>query len=325
MKRRYILSGAAALTGGLIWKLFPNLGSSNAAQQASSKLDNSPQKTSGTNTSQNLAQTYFLPPLIARPQRNDAPKLRFAMLADTGMGDANQYAVAAALQKTYDRQDFPLVLLGGDNIYPTGEINRIIEVFEKPYRYLLEKNVTFRAVLGNHDIISDNGLAQLAYEQFRMNGRFYQFSYGDIDFFGLDTNVNANWREQFPWLKESLAKSKASCKIAFGHHPFYSSGAHGGNADFVKFLAPLFNQYGVQIYFCGHDHNYERFTPIGGTTYIVNGGGGAGLRPVGRSEQTVASASRHGFCLVEVYNDQILLEAIGTDAEVFDRAVIPLL
>jgi len=321
MKRRYILSGGAAFIGGLIWKLLPDFGSSNAAQQNNS-VNAQTTVADATKGNLQLSRTQSKVPLMARPQRSDAPKLRFAMIADTGMGDANQYAVAQALQKTYDRSAFPLVLLGGDNIYPVGEINRIVEVFEKPYKYLLDKNVQFRAVLGNHDIISDNGVAQLAYDKFHMNGRFYQFSAGDVDFFALDTNTNANWREQFPWLKESLAKSKAACKIAFGHHPFYSSGAHGGNPDFVKFLAPLFDQYGVQIYFCGHDHNYERFAPMGKTTYIVNGGGGAGLRPVGSSEKTVVSVARHGLCLVEVYPDQILLEAIGTDAEVFDRAII---
>ncbi|MEI6429752.1 MAG: metallophosphoesterase [Pseudanabaena sp. ELA607] len=318
MKRRYLLFGGALAVGGLTWKLWANPSSSySVAPNDIANLTNSNQ---GLPQSQAISSGSLLP----RPPINDAPKLRFIMVADTGMGDANQYAVAKAIEKIYAQNPFPLALLGGDNIYPIGEINRIVDVFEKPYQSLLANNVEFRAALGNHDIISDNGIAELAYDKFHMNGRFYQFNYGDVDFFALDTNDNADWRAQFPWLKQVLAQSKASCKIAFGHHPFYSSGAHGGNADFVKFIAPLFTEYGVQMYFCGHDHNYERFAPMGGTTYIVNGGGGAGLRPVGSSAKTVISVARHGFCLVEVYADQILLEAIGTDAEVFDRAIIPI-
>ena len=40
-------------------------------------------------------------------------------------------------------------VLGGDNIYTDGEIEKIVEVFEQPYRPLLDRQVQFHACLGN--------------------------------------------------------------------------------------------------------------------------------------------------------------------------------
>jgi UDP-2,3-diacylglucosamine pyrophosphatase LpxH len=39
---------------------------------------------------------------------------------------------------------------------------------------------------------------------------------------------------------------------------------------------PLFEEFGVQMVFSGHSHNYERSVPINGVTYMVTGGGGNG-------------------------------------------------
>lgn len=70
------------------------------------------------------------------------------------MGDVGQYAVANAMNNYYKQNPYSLVLLAGDNIYGSGEIAKIQDVFEKPYASLLDRGVKFRAVLGNHDVIT---------------------------------------------------------------------------------------------------------------------------------------------------------------------------
>ncbi|MEE3716865.1 metallophosphoesterase [Tumidithrix elongata RA019] len=314
--RRFIIVGLGAsagalVAGGVFAKL--NQGKSNPTQ-ANNTPDSNPQTPSTTQPTQIAANT------------SGQPLLRFAAVADTGTGDRGQYAVAEAMAATYKQKAYPLVILGGDNIYNDGEIEKIKAVFEDPYAPLLNQGVKFHAVLGNHDIRTKNGADQLAYAPFHMPTRYYTFRTGANDavqFFAIDTNVNAPWQEQLAWLDKSLAASDAPWKIVVGHHPIYSSGHYGNTAEFIRDLSPLFKKYNVQLYLCGHDHDYERSLPIKGTTYIVHGGG-ANTRPVGKSATTAYSAAERSFVLLEVYADKIVTEAIDTKGQVFDRGTIAL-
>ena len=273
----------------------------------------------------------------------EEPLLRFAAIADTGVGSFDQYAVAQAMAQTYQHSPFEMVLMAGDNIYPYGEMKYIESAFEKPYAPLLSQGVKFYAALGNHDIIkSNNGQDQINYPLFNMRDRYYSFtkplpqglnldsnSLGNFDgnselveFFALDTNSNADWRSQLDWLDRQLGNSQALWKIVYGHHPLYSSGRHGGNTQLATVLAPLFAKHRVVLYLCGHDHGYERFLPINGTTYIVNGGGGAPLYQFGSSGQTAFVSQRFSFMICDVYQDKIITKAIAVDGKVFDRAII---
>ncbi|MBV9385866.1 MAG: metallophosphoesterase [Chroococcidiopsidaceae cyanobacterium CP_BM_ER_R8_30] len=250
------------------------------------------------------------------------PILRFVSVADTGTGDRGQYAVAKAMTRYHSQNPFDLVILAGDNIYNNGEIEKIDAVFERPYQPLLQQGVKFHACLGNHDIRNANGEHQLQYANFNMQGRYYTFRRDPVQFFALDTNVNADWKAQLPWLEQELSRSDAPWKIVFAHHPVYTSGLYGVNQVFIKHLTPLFQKYRVQLYINGHDHDYERTHPINGTTYVICGAGAA-TRPVFRSEWTAHSASRLSFAAYEVYSDRIVLHGINTDNHIFDQGVIP--
>jgi 3',5'-cyclic AMP phosphodiesterase CpdA len=106
-----------------------------------------------------------------------------------------------------------------------------------------------------------------------------------VDFFAINTNTFNKTQEI--WLETALAQSKTPWKIVYGHHPLYSTGAHGQDNDLKVLrnrLEPLFRKYRVDAYLAGHDHNYERFatfsTQAKGLPYLqlVSGGGGAYLR-----------------------------------------------
>ena len=225
-------------------------------------------------------------------ETTEEPLLRFAAIADNGFGSPDQMAVAKSMWETYQQKPYSFVLMAGDNIYSYGEIKLAKAYFEEPYAPLLKENVKFYAVLGNHDIIkSNNGLDQINSKPFNMSDRYYSFKKGDVnegtvEFFAIDTNKNAEWDIELEWLDQQLAKSTAPWKIVYGHHPLYSSGRHGSDPELAAKLAPIFAKHKVPLYLCGHDHGYERFNPINGTTYIVNGGGGAPLYKFGKSAQT---------------------------------------
>ena len=255
------------------------------------------------------------------PLPTTPPILRFISIADTGTGAEGQYAVAEAMTQYHGQNPFDLAILAGDNIYNNGEFEKINAVFEQPYQPLLQQNVKFYACLGNHDIRTANGDLQVKYAAFNMQGRYYTFRRESVQFFALDTNDNADWKNQLIWLEKELSQSTAPWKVVFGHHQIYSSGVYGLNQPFIKTLAPMFQKYGVQLYINGHEHSYERTRSINGTTYLICGAG-AGTRPVGRSEWTEYSASRLSFATFDVYEDRIFVSGIGTDKRVFDRGVI---
>lgn len=252
-----------------------------------------------------------------------SPVLRFVSVADTGTGDRGQYAVAKAMSRYHSQNAFDLVILAGDNIYNNGEIAKIGTVFERPYEPLLKQGVKFHACLGNHDIRTANGEPQIRYPGFNMQGRYYTFRRDPVQFFALDTNVNADWKTQLTWLEAELSRSDARWKIVFGHHPIYSSGLYGSNQAFIQSLTPLFQKYGVHLYINGHDHNYERTNSINGTTYLVCGAG-AGVRPVARSTWTECSASQLSFAAFDVYSDRIEISGIDTKNRVFDQGTLNL-
>ncbi|KAB8335133.1 metallophosphoesterase [Scytonema tolypothrichoides VB-61278] len=256
------------------------------------------------------------------PAKNNS-LLRFVSVADTGTGDQGQYAVAKAMTNYHSKNPYDLVVLAGDNIYTNGEMEKIGAVFERPYAPLLKQGVKFQAALGNHDIRTANGDLQLKYLNFNMKGRYYTFQREQVQFFVLDTNTNADWQKQLKWLEQELSASKTPWKIVYGHHPVYASGVYGSNATFIKTFTPLFQKYGVQLYINGHEHHYERTRSINGTTYLICGGG-AGTRPVGRSEWTEYSAEKLSFAAYEVYADRIEISGIGTDNSVFDKGIVQL-
>jgi predicted MPP superfamily phosphohydrolase len=266
-----------------------------------------------------VGQTASPPP--ASPARS-APLLRVAALGDVGAGDKNQRAVGEAIFREHRRDRLSRVLLLGDNIYNQGEIEKVGEAFEKPYAELLKQNVPFSACLGNHDIRSANGEGQLRYARYGIKGRYYTFEEKGVAFFVLDTNSNTDWVKQLSWLEGSLKASKARWKIAYGHHPIYSSGHYGNSPEFIRTLTPLFKRYGVALYLNGHEHHYERSKPIDGTTYLVAGIGGASLRKVVRSEQTAFADSLFGFSTLSIYSDRLAIQGINTKNQVFDRGVI---
>jgi len=248
--------------------------------------------------------------------------LRWLALADSGSGDANQRAVGQQMAAVHRRRPVDLVVLGGDNIYPSGDMALIEATFRRPYAELLAAGVPFHAVLGNHDIRTANGDPQVAYKPFGMQGRSYNLRRGPVEFLMLDTNVNADWQRQVSWLRTVLARSTAPWKVVVGHHPIYSSGLYGNDPALQAKLAGLMRKHGVQLYINGHEHNYERSVPIDGITYLVVGGGGASLRPVIATAQSARAISVHSFAELEANPRELSITAWDKTGRQIDRAVL---
>jgi 3',5'-cyclic AMP phosphodiesterase CpdA len=247
-------------------------------------------------------------------------RLRFLATADSGSGDAHQMAVGRRMAEAHRREPVDLVIMAGDNIYPDGDLARVETTFLRPYRSLLQAGVPFHAVLGNHDIRTANGARQIAYGPFGMKGRWYTLRRGPVQFFLLDTNVNAPWQHQLPWLKKALAASTAPWKVVVGHHPIRSAGLYGDDRVAIARLVPLFRRHGVQLYINGHEHDYERSHVMDGTTYLTVGNGGAQLRAIVANANTARAASVHGFTEVSATARRLRIEAWDSEGRRIDQA-----
>ena len=256
--------------------------------------------------------------------------VRFAVMGDTGNGSRQQYEVATQMAAFHGLFPFDFVIMLGDNIIGADAPADMRKKFEAPYKALLDAGVVFRAVLGNHD-----NPTQRFYELFNMGGeRYYAFraskgegpklAEGGVRFFALDTDYLD--QPQIEWLEKELSSSSSDWKIAFFHHPLYSSGgAHGSALESRAILEPLFVKYGVSAVFSGHDHFYERIKPQkGGIVYWVSGAGGrlrnGDLTPTAMTAKGFDTDNH--FMIVEISGDHLHFQAISRTGETVDSGVV---
>lgn len=243
--------------------------------------------------------------------------VRFAVIGDSGTGERAQYEIGARMAAFHREFPFTFVLMLGDNLYGSQGPADYVRKFERPYGPLLQEGVRFFAALGNHD--SPN---QRFYRLFNMGGeRYYTFTdpSGHVRFFALDSTYLD--RGQLAWLERALNTSPEAWKIAFFHHPLYSSGRrHGPDLGLRAALEPLFVTYGVDVVFSGHEHFYERLRPQHGIHYFISGAAGQLRR--GNIRPSAATArgfdqDRH-FLLVEVAGDELYFQAVARDGSTVD-------
>lgn len=246
--------------------------------------------------------------------------LRFIATGDTGRGSQVQHELSRVMTTYRKAFPFEFVLLTGDNLYGSEKAKDYKIKFEDVYRPLLNEGVKFYASLGNHD-----GSNQRFYEHFNMNGEeYYRFKKDDVSFYALNTKYMD--KRQLEWLERQLAGDATKWKIAFFHHPPYSSGKfHGSSKGIRKMVEPLFIKHGVDVVFTGHDHFYERVKPQNGIYYFVTGAGGQ-IRKDGVKKNSPLTAKAFdddlSFMLVEIAEDEMHFQVISRTGETVDSGMI---
>jgi predicted phosphodiesterase len=245
--------------------------------------------------------------------------VKFLVIGDSGTGGGAQRQVAAQIVRAHQRFKFDFAIMLGDNLYGSENPSDYLEKFEKPYRALLDGGVKFYASLGNHD-----EPAQRFYKPFNMDGkRYYTFEKGDVAFFVLDSTYMPP--PQVDWLQKELEANNKEWKIAYFHHPIYSSGArHGSEMDLRVLIEPLFLKHGVNVAIMGHEHFYERIRPQQGITYFISGGAGS-LRAddIRRTPLTAKGFDDdYHFMLFEVTRDELFYQAISRTGHSVDAGMV---
>jgi hypothetical protein len=229
-----------------------------------------------------------------------------------------EYDVANQVIRFHQKFPFTFAVMLGDNLYGGERPQDFAKKFEIPYKALLDDNVEFYATLGNHDDPN-----QRYYKWFRMGGeRYHTFKKGNIRFFVIDSNYLDP--DQVAWLDKELAASGSDWKVAYFHHPLYTTAARGPEVELRKVLEPMFVKYGVDVVFSGHEHIYERIAPQKGIQYFT-AGGAANLRPGDTHPGAltlVGFATDRSFMLVEVAGDSMFFQAISRTGETVDKGVL---
>jgi 3',5'-cyclic AMP phosphodiesterase CpdA len=243
---------------------------------------------------------------------DDLPDMRVAVAGDVGDSGHRLDETATAMARLEGEDPYDILLLLGDNVYPSGDPARIPDTVFGPFTDVLD-DAELLAILGNHDVT--NADAQLA--MLGMPAHWWAVERGDVLIIGLDSNEPSN-PTQLAWLDDTLAASTATWKIVAVHHPPYSAGYQGSNHAVRDNFVPLFERYGVQLVLSGHDHDYQRSDQINGVTYIVTGAA-AGTRRTGDAGFTVISFSWHSYVELGIYPDRLVGRALNQDNRVADE------
>jgi hypothetical protein len=190
--------------------------------------------------------------------------------------------------------------------------------------------------LGNHEENHSN-----YYKYFSLPGPEYRYTYtyGNAQFWSIDTNKPVDpSSEQYKWIDETMAASKATWKFAYHHHPVYSSDendygdTYKGPSSYGdprhRHLAALYEKHGVDIVFNGHIHSYERTWPIRdgkvdmerGVRYVVAGGGGGGLESASPTRPwfTQRVYRGHHVANVMISGRSLTMQAFDLEGRLFD-------
>jgi len=263
-------------------------------------------------------------PLTAQAQElrlpNKEGSVKFAIIGDSGQPGKGQIAVANQLNAWRSRFAYDFILMVGDNLYGTESPKDYDKKFGTPYKPILDAGVKFYAALGNHD-----DAEQRLYKPFNMNGeKYYSFKpKNGVRFFAIDSNYIDD--KQLDWLDKELTASGSDWKIAFFHHPLYSSGETHGSADLQRnLLEPVFLKHGVNVVFAGHEHFYERIKPQKGIAYFTIGSSSKIRKGdlLKSSLTAFGSDSEYAFMLVEIVGNELYFQTINDTGKTMDTGSV---
>jgi predicted phosphodiesterase len=230
-----------------------------------------------------------------------------------------------------------LVLHAGD-LVDTGTVKSDWTSHFFPAMQPLIGRVPFMPVLGNHEQDAKHYYDYMVLPQPEM---YYSFTFGNAEFFMIDGNRTlTEGSKQLLWLDQALENSKATWKFAVLHQPPYTSDSNDYGDTYitnstrgdtnVQHIIALLEQYGVDICFSGHVHDYERTFPIldghvkpfedGGVTYITTAGGGGHLEHFDPTNTWFGhkKANYHHLVYIAIHGNHLEFQAIDEHGQLFD-------
>jgi hypothetical protein len=230
------------------------------------------------------------------------------------------------------------VLTLGDNQYPSGALADFETMYAESWGAY--RDITF-PVPGNHEYGTPGARGYYAYFGERAgepDKGYYSYDLGSWHLVALNSECDhiggcGDSDPQATWLRQDLNSHPRKCVLAYWHRPRFSSGNHGNDLD----LDPLWRilaDADADLALSGHDHDYERFTPMnaegeadpeGLTEFVVGTGGATHYRfhnPEAAS--AIRIAGRHGVLRLELTDQAYGWQFMAApDGEVLDSGNTP--
>ena len=273
-------------------------------------------------------------------------QIRLFVANDLGRnGYYEQKPIAELMGRIAEQNDVEAVLALGDTHHYMGVESVTdplwITNFELIYSHP-ELQVPWYPILGNHEY-RGNTQAVIDYSQvsrrWQMPARYYSKVFEDdgvslrvvfvdttplIDKYHKDTAdypdvAQQNMDAQLDWLDKELAQAKENWVVVVGHHPIYADTPKSSSerTDLQQRLDPILRRHQVNMYICGHIHNFQHVR-IAGTRmdYVVNSSGSLSRQEVKPIEGTVFVSGEPGFSILSGTKESLRLEMINQQGKV---------
>jgi len=276
-------------------------------------------------------------------------ELQFLVVGDWGRkGRDHQRDVAAQMAQVAGWRRGRFVISAGDNFYEEGVTSTEDPHWQTSFENVYAASplqVPWYCILGNHDY-HGRPQAQLDYAErhprWRMPARYYtvaeDLAEGQaVRFYFIDTSpLITEYRDQpkmateirgqdseaqLRWLDQTLEHSDEAWKIVVGHHPVYSGGEHGTQAELVERLLPLLRKHNVPVYVNGHDHDLQHLERDG--MHFFNTGAGSQVREPGAIKGTRFARGLPGFLSMSISSERLCAEFYGSNGALLYRTDVP--
>ena len=121
---------------------------------------------------------------------------------------------------------------------------------------------------------------------------------------------------QYDWLAADLAANRSPCTLVFWHHPLFTVGSEDP-APRMQAMWDLMASQHVTLLVAGHDHNYQRWAPMGaggalasdGIVELVSGGGGHSSQGFASSDARVVKTNKsYGAVRMELFGNRAAVQ-----------------
>jgi hypothetical protein len=137
----------------------------------------------------------------------------------------------------------PLVATPGNHEYPrSSRLETLLAGRAERERHLTP-------LWRSHFALPENGPAGLEESSFFMDCQGMRL---------ISLNSNENIEGQTGWLRTVLSSNTNRMTVAFFHHPVYPYSTNCISTAIQENWVPLFDEYGIDLVLCGHEHCYSR-------------------------------------------------------------------
>ena len=207
-----------------------------------------------------------------------------------------------------------------------------------------ELQVEWCPVLGNHEyrgntqaVIDYSGISR----RWKMPSRYYTRIFDNdgtrvkiifidttpiIDKYRADSTeypdaVRQNVEAQLQWLDNELSRDdNADWTIVAGHHPVYAQTPKQSSEreDLQSKVEPILRKHKVDMYVCGHIHNFQHIRR-NGIDYVVNSSGSLSRQDVSAVDGTIYCSEVPGFSILSATPSNLTLSMIDPTGNVIHQ------